>query len=134
MPWSYDQLYAQNVTFRNRVDELEAELTTQRGLVFSERNLARTMEGERNAARAGAEKWRARVADGLNRVKELEAAQTPRPMGEAPPDGAILGWDSVSKSWGTIVWDSERGGWWSDNDGCRIKAWLPYPPDPEETK
>lgn len=69
----------------------------------------------------------------VSRVKELEAAQKPRPMSKIPPDGFILGWDSTSTNWVTVLWDGDRQGWWAadGSSSCRISAWLPCPPGPE---
>ena len=71
-------------------------------------------------------------------VAELRAAQTPRPMAEAPRDEWILlcyadGSRNKSRAW------KGRAGAWIEEDGIGTDAkgaigWLPLPPAPTEDK
>jgi len=68
-----------------------------------------------------------------SRVAELEAAQTPRPIEDAPRDGTmILAYRKSLKTWGVAYMDghmwnvSPYGGEWLDDDA--FSGWLPLPP------
>ena len=68
-----------------------------------------------------------------SRVAELEAAQTPRRIEDAPRDGTmILAYRKSLKTWGVAYMDghmwnvSPYGGEWLDDDA--FSGWLPLPP------
>ena len=73
----------------------------------------------------------ASAAQGLrSQVEELKAAQTPRPMSEAPRTGRIL----LATE---IQYEGQGRGCWEDNDGTPVDVdiadgWLPLPMDQGE--
>ncbi len=81
----------------------------------------------------------------LDHVEELESAQRPRPMDEAPKDGTEL-WGIVPLKWceansldlGVDIWVSRDGCGWDedpDEDGTekRFIGWLPLPDKDDDT-
>ena len=60
-----------------------------------------------------------RACDVVTRVKELEAAQTPKPMSEAPRDGS---WFWIIES---AYWMADKGQWLTAHDPSA--GWIPGP-------
>lgn len=64
-------------------------------------------------------------------VKELQSAQKPRPMSDAPRDRPILGTvkhSGCSRVYSVVWWSERNDGWWGQNDDYWTPdGWLPLP-------
>lgn len=121
---------------KQRINDLEKRLVAAIGKADHEKLSAMAFEFH-------AEQAIDILADDLyiakERISELEAAQKPRPIVEAPKyQGSIRAWDPTDRIWADMKWD--RDGWIASEDELLVNAerlhptyWCEEcPPDPEE--